>query len=362
MRPLGILLTAISMVFATAGCGRTVPPAESGEDAEYLKVEDAGAGSWRIVSISPFDGSSDTLMVGKPLERLIVMSTSHVGFLEAIGATGAIVGVSGRDYVYTDLGPDVPDVGYDAAPDYERIVALRPDLILAYSVSAAKSPFISRLESLGIRTFIVNEHLEKHPLARASYVRLFGALTGRMELADTVLGKVTAAYLSLADSVRTAIQGTSLRKIILNIPYNDQWFVPSRDSYLVTMIADAGGLVLGTMPGKAASSTMSVEKAYSLAKEADCWLNVGWCRTMDQLLGANPIFPEMVGNIGSNAAKAGFGDGPVVWNDNARLNPKGGNDIWESGVVRPDIVLRDLVGILHPSPSSPAPVYYRPLK
>ena len=40
---------------------------------------------------------------------------------------------------------------------------------------------MTKLRSLGIRVFVVNEHLESHPLARARYIRLFGALTGRME-------------------------------------------------------------------------------------------------------------------------------------------------------------------------------------
>ena len=72
----------------------------------------------------------------------------------------------------------VVDIGYDASPDYEKIMALKPDLLLTYSVSPVKSQFFSKLESLGIKTFIVNEHLERHPLARAAYIRLFGALTG----------------------------------------------------------------------------------------------------------------------------------------------------------------------------------------
>ena len=53
-----------------------------------------------------------------------------------------------------------------------------------------------------------------------------------------------------------------------------------------------------------------------------------------------------------------------VWNDNKRLNPRGGNDFWESGVVRPDRILRDLVKILHPEiiPETDTLFYYRPIR
>ncbi len=37
-----------------------------------------------------------------------------------------------------------------------------------------------------------------------------------------------------------------------------------------------------------------------------------------------------------------------VYNNNLRLTPEGGNDYWESAVVHPDIVLRDLIKIFTP--------------
>ncbi len=403
--------------------------ADAGEPA-FLDIFERPQGGWTVVSVSPFDGSKDSLVVDRPLRRLIVMSTSHYGFLDALGRTDLIVGASGVDYLFTDQsvtengyrrqalavrtprsarplpslgesvktslpslsvdlgpsllhdegvhGPDLPDlppdsdpaveppelaavagivdVGYDGAADYERIVELEPDVVLTYAVSGAKSPFVSKLEQLGIKVFTVNEHLERHPLARASYIRLFGALTGEMAAADSILSSVKESYKALAASVSAS--GGKVRKVLLNIPYNDQWFVPSTESYLTALIHDAGGEVLGCETGKAASSVMSVEKAYTLSEEADCWLNTGWCNSKKDLLGVNTIFTDMLGNIERNAREAGI-KGPVVWNDNNRVNPKGGNDIWQSGVARPDLVLRDLVGILHPTDPIGETIYYK---
>ena len=416
--------------------------ADAGEPA-FLEILERPQGGWTIVSVSPFDGSKDSLVVDRPLRRLIVMSTSHYGFLDALGRTDLIVGASGTDYIFTDqesaetssggstaslrsappLAPlrsapvpplPVPrvawvapsrlvsaaipaasrdsersdagslrgtplspprgrrgverrqpmsafaDIGYDGAADYERIVELEPDVVLTYAVSGAKSPFVAKLEQLGIKVFTVNEHLERHPLARASYIRLFGALTGEMAAADSILLSVKEAYETLADSVTNS--GGKIRKVLLNIPYNDQWFVPSTENYLTALIHDAGGEVLGCESGKAASSIMSVEKAYTLSEEADGWLNTGWCNSRKDLLGVNPIFKDMLENIERNANERGFGGMQVVWNDNNRVNAKGGNDIWQSGVARPDLVLRDLVGILHPSGAKEEVIYYKPIE
>jgi len=482
------LFAALGSVVCSCG-GRHVAEAvaDAGEPA-FLEIFERPEGGWTAVSVSPFDGSRDSLIIDRPLSRLIVMSTSHYGFLDALDATDRIVGISGPDYLYTALvgsrqalavrtprfarslpslgevvkaslhllsfdlgpsllrdegvhGPDLPDlptasekreaggasldgethatlgtvrggtgaerseasggaerseavepselaptvaaadseqseesglsepagrsrsaiadVGYDAAPDYEKIMALRPDVVLTYAVSGAKSPFEAKLEQLGIKVFTVNEHLERHPLARAAYIRLFGALTDQMAAADSVLNAVKENYNAVAEAISN--RRVPPRKVLLNIPYNDQWFVPSEENYLSAMISDAGGIVLGSESGKSASSVMSVEKAYSLSKEADCWLNVGWCHTLEDLLGVNPIFKDMLGNIEGNARELGYGSYPVVWNDNKRVNPKGGNDIWQSGVARPDLVLRDLATILHPDNQGEADktIYYR---
>lgn len=473
MKTYEYILSATILLVCICGCARKNAVATAADECEplFLAVRPLPEGGYSLISLSPFDGSRDTLIISRPLSRLIVMSTSHIGFLRAIGGEDAIVGVSGAEYVYDStvrarIGKGrILDIGYDASPDYEKIMALKPELVLTYSVSPVKSQFLTKLESLGISTFTVNEHLESHPLARASYVRLFGALTGNMSAADSVLAVVSKNYQALRDSVRAmmtvpgegpqsadAEQRICARKILVNIPYKDQWFIPGQENYLSHLVRDAGGEILGSEPGTSISGQISVERAYSLSKEASLWLNVGWCRTLDQLLSVNPLFGDFLMNIQKNAATNGFGsasgsdsagssasasryasvdrfvsaggsasvggsasgegsdsvegsasagssdsvgssasvdgfvsagdsasvggsasgdesthaDGQaspqVIWNDNSRQNAKGGNDFWESGVVRPDLILRDLIRILSGSTPATQLTYYQPVK
>lgn len=479
MKTYEYILSATILLVSICGCARKSAVATAADECEplFLAVRPLPEGGYSLISLSPFDGSRDTLIISRPLSRLIVMSTSHIGFLRAIGGEDAIVGVSGAEYVYDStvrarIGEGrILDIGYDASPDYEKIMALKPELVLTYSVSPVKSQFLTKLESLGIRSFTVNEHLESHPLARASYVRLFGALTGNMSAADSVLAVVSKNYQALRDSVRAlmtvpgegpqsadAEQRICARKILVNIPYKDQWFIPGQENYLSHLVRDAGGEILGSEPGTSISGQISVERAYSLSKEASLWLNVGWCRTLDQLLSVNPLFGDFLMNIQKNAAANGFGsasssdsagssdsvgssasassyasvdrfvsaggsasvggsasgegsdsvegsasagssdsvgssasvdgfvsagdsasvggsasgdesthaDGQaspqVIWNDNSRQNAKGGNDFWESGVVRPDLILRDLIRILSGSTPATQLTYYQPVE
>lgn len=286
-----------------------------------------------VVSISPSDGAVDTLLLDSPLERIICMSTSNVAALSAIGADSVIVGVSGLKYI-TDQkivsraeSGDIHDVGYEATLDYETILRLAPDLIIAYTVGEAEPPFLTKLRTLGLKVMVVYDHLEQHPLARAEYVKLFGALTGRLDVAQEFFSGVRERYeaLSASDSAVEPV------KVLMNLPYADSWYIPGIDSYMSRLVRDAGGEVLGAAEGSA-SGVVTLEEAYRLSLQADMWLCPGYCTSRAQLESSHHLFSH-------------FGpllNGLPIYNNISRINPAGGNDFWESGSVRPDMILEDL--------------------
>ena len=104
---------------------------------------------------------------------------------------------------------------------------------------------------------------------------------------------------------------------------------------------DAGGEVLGAVPG-AVSSTVSLERAYELSQEADIWLNPGPFRTRKELEASHHAF-RMFGPLK---------EGKPIYNNTLRTTPEGGNDFWESGSVRPDLILEDLIAIFSSASST----------
>ena len=349
MRNLLTSLLAVIVPLLLSGCGgkSTVTLEQSGVRwAEWFDLVKDSGGEEALVILSPYDGSTDTLKVKSPMKNFICMSSSYIAYLDAIGADSLVTGVSGIDYI---SDPEIRrqfeegrtfDVGYDANPDYERIVSLSPDLLVCYMVSSVEPPFLKKLRSLGVPVLVMYEHLENHPLARAEYVKLFGYLTGREEESCEAFGKVESNYLAIRDSLldRNPV------KVLLNIPYGDQWYVPGGDNYMTRLVQDAGGEDLGAVPRQTASSVISMEKAYTLSLEADFWLNTGWCDTKEQLFSVDPVFRRF----------------PVdrIYNNTLRVTPGGGNDFWESGAVRPDLILRDLVYILQSTAPVPTDSLY----
>ncbi len=368
----------VILAFLLASCGGGGNPSLPDTSclyARYFDVLEADS-SVAVVLISPDGRKRDTVRVDEPMDNIICMSSSHVAALSQIGADSLISAVSGIGYISNPVLRDryaatervqrgcekratplaagggaradgvggvlftpplhpLRDIGYESGLDYETILELKPDLLVTYTVSGAEPPYIAKLRNLGIPVMILHDHLENHPLARAEYVRLFGALTHRLHQADSLFDEVCRNYETLAADVAATLAPP--RKVLINAPYADAWYVPGEDSYMSRLISDAGGYVLGSESGTSVSRVISLEKAYELSLQADLWLDPGNFKTRSQLREAHQLFQKF----------GPLANGLPIYNNTLRTTPEGGNDFWESGAMRPDLVLQDLVAIMN---------------
>lgn len=268
-------------------------------------------------------------------QRIVCMSTSHIAMLESLGLTEYIVGVSGKEYIMNSavVGNEaVLDVGYDSNMDFERLISLRPDIVLMYGITSENSIITAKLRELGIPYLYLGDYTEQSPLGKAEWIVAIAEIVGCRELGIEIFNDIVARYEELRGKVAT----TSRPKVMFNLPYQDVWYMPADDSYMVRLIEDAGGDYI--YKGKNLSSGtqgISLEEALLLVREADIWMNVGQCTTLDDLRAAAPHF--------SDCAVVRSGN---VYNNNSRRTASGGSDFWESAIVHPDIVLNDLISIM----------------
>lgn len=275
--------------------------------------------------------------INGPAQRIVCMSSSYVAMLTAIGKSEYTVGVSGIDFVsdeyVTNNRDKVRDVGYDNNIDYERLLALAPDIVLLYGVNAASAMEV-KLQELGIPYIYIGEYVEPSPLGKAEWVVAIAEIAGCRDAGEKFFAEIPERYNHLKELAATA---TSKPKVMLNTPYADSWFMPSTQSYMARLIADASGDYLYKRDTDNTSATIDNEEAYLMAATADCWINVGQLRTLEELCSRYP----KLSNI--NCVRSGN-----IYNCTRRISPAGGNDFWESGVIRPDIILSDLIKIFHP--------------
>ena len=299
---------------------------------------------------APHNGDIQT--VKAPVQRVVCMSSSHVALFEALGQSDRIIGVSGLDYI---LNPrirergrsgEVRDVGYDTNLNFELLAAMQPDLVLLYGVSGENTSITGKLRELGIPYLYIGDYVEESPLGKAEWLVATAELFDLRETGADTLRRIAARY----NAIKTRLDPADARpKVMLNTPYRDTWFMPSTQSYMVRLIEDAGGCYVYTKNRTNSSVAVDLEEAYLLANSADFWINVGACNSLGELTEQNPKFAEVPAVVDR-----------CVWNNNRRQTPGGGSDFWESGVVRPDVILRDLRTIL--CGGSDSTYYYKRLE
>ena len=143
--------------------------------------------------------------------RVVSLVPALTEILFAIGAGPQVVAVSSFD----DDPPEVaglPRVGALLDPDTERILALRPDVVLIYGSQVELG---RQLERAGIRTFPYR-HGSLGDLAPA--FRALGELTGREEEARRVMAGIQARF----DTVRARVAGRPRPSVMLVIGHEPQ--------------------------------------------------------------------------------------------------------------------------------------------
>lgn len=286
-----------------------------------------------------------------PINKCVCLSTTHVAMIEAAGSLESIIGVSGTDYVSNSLlrekigRGEVKDVGYDSNLNTELITSLNPDIVFVYGIGPESAGYMSKLETVGIPTLFICDYLEVHPLAKSEWMKLFGVLFASEDVVNSNFLKAKMNYESLRDSIKKDM--ISRPKVMLGLPYKDKWFISPGNSYVSALINDAGGEYIWSDRHSNISMPLGIESVFRQAIDSEYWLNIGNVKTVSELLALDNRFAEL------DPVKSG-----KLYNNVARLSENGGNDYWESGAVRPDLVLRDIASILHPDIITNHELYY----
>jgi iron complex transport system substrate-binding protein len=287
------------------------------------------------------EGLDSSSVIFVPVKKIICMSTTHVIMISALGEAQSIAGMSGTGFIYsTDLNKNVEqgliaDVGYDADLNKELILRIAPDLIMMYGIGSESESYTNKIKELGVKVVFDADYLETDPLGRAEWIKFFGALYCRENLADSIYQKEVEEYSKLKSFIDR--NSKSKPKVLLGFPYKDTWYVSPGNSFISKMITDAGGNYLWQDTRSSISMPLGIENVYLRGLTADYWLNIGSVSSRNEIMNVDPRLNDL----------------PCFKNDNLfnnikRINANGGNDYWESGSLYPHLILKDIATILHP--------------
>jgi iron complex transport system substrate-binding protein len=301
-------------------------------------------------------GYADAIVVETPIRTLVGLSSMHVALVDFLGADDVLVGLGNLKYASAPrvrqriAAGKILEAGQGKELHNEQLIAQHPDLVMATGWPGEGLTRYQTLQAAGVPVMINSEWVESTPLGRAEWVKVVAALLNQEDLVNQKFGQVVRDYQRLATLGHRAAKKPS---VIVGLPFKDVWHVPDTDSYMAQFLRDAGTTYQwDKTKSPQGSLALSFEAVAPVALAADYWLQTGTATTR----------AEIVAQDARYAAFAPFKAGRL-YNNNRRTNAQGSNDYWESGAVRPDLVLSDLIRILHPELLPTWQLYYyQPVK
>jgi len=292
-------------------------------------------------------------IVRTPVRRIAVNGGPHEAMLTALGVDDRLVAVGGT-FSYNDsirdrvLAKDVRQIGYGwhSAPQLDVLVAARPDVFLMALGDLDHVGHMERVQAMGIPVVPTFLEAEPHYLGRVDYVRLVGLLTGREPQADAYVAMVT----SNIDRLRARVADLPKRPLLYAwFGGGDRWMATVRNAK-ARMISDVGGvnpLLRPDDPDRDGTMWVSTETLLQKARDAECWV----------------IRDDHSQPFRERATLRRFrawNEGCVFAADGMMKPRNNAYDLYERAVIRPDLVMEDLAGMLHPELDQRHYVYIRP--
>lgn len=321
-----LALTAALLLTLLSGCGSQEAPTglgngwepEGSMDLEYATqfAVDYYAGGYKLLTLA--DGSrflvvpqgadlpegiaADIVPLYQPLESIYLVATSAMCLFDALDSLSAIrLSGTRADGWYNDNARaameagDILYAGKYSEPDYECILSEGCDLSIQSTMVGHMPEVKEKLEELGIPVLVDQSSLESHPLGRTEWIRLYGALLDREDLAEALFREQAAYVEDLADQEDTG-------KTVAFFYLSSSGYAVTRKSgdYVSRMIDLAGGTYafpdLGDPETATSTVTLEMESFYAGAKDADYMIYNstigGELHSIEELLALSPLLAD----------------------------------------------------------------------
>jgi len=300
------------------------------------------------------DSGKEKNSIKIPVQRVACMSTTHVAYINQLGHADKIVALSGTDYVYAENlrkridGQSVTELGFSENLNLETLIQLKPDVLFASVISPSELPQLQQLEEMGIPVILIGDYLEQHPLGKMEWIQFFACFFDETERGNAFANEIIKSYSEIEKNCESV---KHCPMVMLNTPWQGVWWTPGGDSYMAQFIRDAGGQYLFQDIRGNESQAVDMEEVYQRAVNVDIWLNPASMKTREQVFNSDNRL-QYFQNF----------DSIRIYNNNRRIMGNS-NDFFESGVLRPDLILSDLSRIFHAeNPHPDSLIYYQLLQ
>ncbi len=301
MKRMTALLLALILIFSLGACGNKNEGNEGAPEFEGLKysetVEPEFATEFKIyryeggysyitfhdgdeIMVVPEGGKKpagldpSVVVIQQPINNIYVCATNSMALFDALDALDQIkfteLEASGWSVENTAKAMNEGKIVYAgkySAPDYEMLLDGNCDLVIENTMIYHSPEVKEKLEELGMPVIVERSSYENHPVARTEWVKVYGEIIGKPDVASEVFKREAAKVEAFGTQENT---GKTVAFFYINSRGNVVTY--KGDGYVPAMIEIAGGkYILEDLTDDSNVSTvnMSMEEFYSRAANVD---------------------------------------------------------------------------------------------
>lgn len=283
--------------------------------------------------------SSFDEVISIPIEEIVVTSTTHIPSLEMLAVDTTLVGFPSLDYISSQKTRArinkglIKELGKNEDLNTESLLDLNPDVIIGFAIDNHDKT-LKTIKKTGIPLVYNGDWTESSPLAKAEWIKFFGAFYNKDSLANELFSVIESDYLN---AKKIAFNATSKPTVLSGAMYKDVWYLPQGKSWAAQFIADANGDYLWKETKGTGSHSLSLESVLDKAEHAQIWIGPSYYTNLVQLKKAHTVYQFFDAFKTNN-----------VYNFTNKVGETGGLIYFELAPNRPDLVLKDIIKILHP--------------
>jgi len=273
-----------------------------------------------------------------PLKSLAATSVTQFEFLSLLGELNSLTAVCSPHLIYNKTilkkfnDGELIDLGDAFNINVEKTMQLKPDAVMMSGYNQ-NDPYSERVSKAGIPVIINVEWMENSLLARAEWIKFVAAFYNKEKMADSIFVDISTRY----ENTKAKAAKVSVKPHIMpGNSFRGTWYMPAGRNYMAKLYADAGADYFYKNDTTTGSLPLNVETVLKNFSSCTVWLNCNY-NSLEELKNADS----------KHTLFEAFRQ-KQVYNFNNRLLPSSANDFWESAVARPDLLLSDVIAILHP--------------
>ena len=287
------------------------------------------------------DGFEGVPRIRIPVRTVITTSTTHLPHIEKLDEVQSLVAVDNIKFVNSAAVKQrfaagrISEIGRGRSIDMERVLMLRPDIVFIDAPSQDNA--FHPLQQAGVTAVVNAAYAEPTLLGRVEWLKFVGVFFNKETLAAARFDSVVARY-RVRKALTRNLPVDKRPTVFVGSLWRGTWFMSGGKTYAAQLLEEAGADYLWADNESQRGLSLDFETVYEEAHDSEFWITMRneWGSRNDVV-----AEDERYGNF--RAFKTGN-----VFNANARLNEHGGNDYWETGFIEPDVLLADLIKILHP--------------